>query len=159
MAKRQKTRNYLTQWAGQYAAAAELTRRGYLVAFTLGNAPVFDLLCQPTSGGAAFGVQVKSLSSKGYFPISDLYSGEPSDFFILVYVPPNVKMPIEFYVATREELQQASASYVPSRRRLPEGQAHAAFPSGVQYQAISKFKDRWNALPNVINETANSTGS
>jgi hypothetical protein len=117
------------------------------VAFTLGNAPVFDLLCQPTSGGAAFGIQVKSLGSKGYFPISDLHSGEPLDYLILVYVPPSIEMPMEFYVATREEFQQAAASYVPPRRRLPEGQPYAVFSPGVQYQAIGEFKDRWNVLP------------
>ena len=151
MAKRQKVKNYLTQWAGQYAVAAELTRRGYLVAFTLGNAIVFDLLCQPTSGGAAFGIQVKSLGSKGYFPISDLDCGEPSDYLILVYVPPRIEMPLEFYIATRAEYQQTAASYVPPRRRLPEGQPYATFSPGVQYQAIGAYKDRWNVLPSVVN--------
>jgi len=39
-----QTRKYLPQWACQFYAAAELTRRGYLVSLTFGNAPVADLL-------------------------------------------------------------------------------------------------------------------
>jgi hypothetical protein len=59
-------RHYQTQWAGQFGVAHELTRRGYLVTFTTGNAPGDDLLCQSPSG-VAFSIQVKSLSSKTYF--------------------------------------------------------------------------------------------
>jgi hypothetical protein len=60
-------RSYQTQWAGQFGVAHELVRRGYLVTFTTGNARDDDLLCLSQSGDA-FSVQVKSLSSKTFFP-------------------------------------------------------------------------------------------
>ena len=37
-------KKYKTQWTAQFFVAAELTRRGYLVTFTLGNAKDVDLL-------------------------------------------------------------------------------------------------------------------
>ena len=36
-------KRYCVQWAAQFFVAAELTRRGYIVSFTLGNAPETDL--------------------------------------------------------------------------------------------------------------------
>jgi hypothetical protein len=54
------SKRYKTQWAAQFYAAAELTRRGYLVSLTLGNAPVADLLAVSPSG-KHFMVDVKGL--------------------------------------------------------------------------------------------------
>lgn len=52
------SKRYQTQWAGQFYVAAELTRRGYIVSFTLGNAPTTDLLARVPEG-EAFSVEVQ----------------------------------------------------------------------------------------------------
>ena len=57
------SKRYQTQWAGQFYVAAELTRRGYLVSLTLGNAPVVDLLVV-SPDGEHFGVDVKGQSTR-----------------------------------------------------------------------------------------------
>lgn len=51
-------KKYQSQWAAQFYAAAELTRRGYLISLTLGNAPRSDLLAVSPKG-TQFKVQVK----------------------------------------------------------------------------------------------------
>jgi hypothetical protein len=49
-----------TQWAAQFAVASELYKRGYRVAFTLGNQPAVDLMVRsPTE--KLFKIDVKGL--------------------------------------------------------------------------------------------------
>ena len=50
--------------AAAYAAAAQLAKRRYDVALTVGNTKAVDLLCT-VPHGVAFKVQVKGISSKG----------------------------------------------------------------------------------------------
>jgi hypothetical protein len=58
------------QWAAQFAVGAELARRGYSVAFFLGNEPGHDLLCAAQQD---FRIQVKGFSWKK--PKSDTAKG------------------------------------------------------------------------------------
>lgn len=152
--KRSRGKGHFTQWAGQFGIATELTRRGYLVGLTLGNTPDTDLFCQHIDSGASFALQVKSLSSKTYFPIANFPAGLPDDLFGLVFVPPKPDQPLEFYIATRDQLRQAAAAYEPTRRRLPEGQPHRPFPDGVAYRSLAPFRDRWEKLPKCGTITA-----
>lgn len=50
---------FQTQWSGQFGVAHEMTRRGYLVSFTMGNAPAIDLLCRSPKD-QDFSLQVKT---------------------------------------------------------------------------------------------------
>jgi hypothetical protein len=95
-----------SQWAAQFAIAAELVRRGYAVAFVLGNQPPHDALVRGTELGNRVPFQVKGFKNKG----SDILVGRLAlnasnarDLFGIVYVsnPPNC---FEFFIATREEL-------------------------------------------------------
>ena len=55
--------SYSTQWVAQFYVAAELTKKGYIVAFTLGNAPSTDILVStPTENN--FRVEVKGHSTR-----------------------------------------------------------------------------------------------
>ena len=49
-----------------FGVAHEMTRRGYLVSFTMGNATAIDLLCRSPKG-QDFSLQVKTLKAKGWF--------------------------------------------------------------------------------------------
>ena len=60
-----KRDRFQTQWAGQFGVAHEMTRRCYLVSFTMGNAPAVDLLCK-SPNDTTFSLQVKSLKAKNY---------------------------------------------------------------------------------------------
>lgn len=60
----QKTR-FSTRWSAQFYVAAELTRRGYLVSLTLGNALFADpLVVSPA--GVHFMVDVKGQSTRNF---------------------------------------------------------------------------------------------
>jgi hypothetical protein len=61
---------YRTQWAAQFIAAAELTRRGCIVALKLGNAPATDLLVQ-SPGGRPFSVDVRGLAGRNWWLVSE----------------------------------------------------------------------------------------
>jgi hypothetical protein len=52
----------LTGFAGEYFVAAELTRRGFSVAVTVGNTKTIDLFAE--FEGKAFQIQVKSIQRK-----------------------------------------------------------------------------------------------
>jgi len=53
--------------AGEFFVAAELCKRGYNVALTMGNAKAIDVLAE--KGGKSTLVQVKSVQSKSGWPI------------------------------------------------------------------------------------------
>jgi HJR/Mrr/RecB family endonuclease len=60
-----------TKWTAEFVVAAELSRRGYKVAFTQGShTPVYDLLAATTKG-EAFAVDVKGQASKGAWLVKD----------------------------------------------------------------------------------------
>ena len=61
-----QSKRYQTQWAAQFYAAAELTRRGYQVAFTLGNAPRTDLLVSTPNDDLQFKIDVKGQSTRTF---------------------------------------------------------------------------------------------
>lgn len=54
-----------SHWAGQFFAAGELTRRGFWVTFTFGNAPSTDLLVISPKG-KKFRVEVKTKAVESY---------------------------------------------------------------------------------------------
>jgi hypothetical protein len=57
---KQRRPSHRTQWAAQFAVASELCKRGYEVAFTMGNHPMKDLMViSPTN--VSFVVDVKGL--------------------------------------------------------------------------------------------------
>src|SRR5947208_726636 len=100
-----------TQWAGQFGVAHELCRRGYLVTFTMGNAPEVDLLCRSPKG-KDFAVQVKSLSSKTSFifgrGVVDDKRDECNDlYFVFVLLPQDHLERAEYYVVNRGDTKEA----------------------------------------------------
>lgn len=144
-------RNYQTQWAGQFGVAHELTRRGYLVTFTTGNAPGVDLLCQSPSG-TAFSVQVKSLSSKTYFIYQDsLLEPSPLRFIVFVLVPRNVAQPPEYFVLNNEEFIALAEEQEQILRETEKkrGRPYQPFARGINYPVLAKhdFRDAWGKLP------------
>lgn len=144
-------RNYQTQWAGQFGVAHELTRRGYLVTFTAGNAPSDDLLCKSPSG-IPFSVQVKSLSSKTYFIYQkSLLEPIPTRFFAFVLIPRDAFRKPEYFVMNTEQflclVEEQERILKESEER--RGRPYAAFSPGINYPVIARhnFRDAWDNLP------------
>jgi len=146
-----KRKNYQTQWSGQFGVAHELTRRGYLVTFTTGNAPAADLLCESPSG-AAFSVQVKSLSSKTYFLYqATLLEPNPSRFFLFVLIPQPVLQRPEYYVVNNQQFLQVVAEQEQILRASEKKRSrpYAKFSPGINYGTLAHhdFQDAWSNLP------------
>jgi hypothetical protein len=61
---------HLTQWAAQFGAAGELCKRGYEVAFTMGNTtPEADLMVLAPQSREMFLVDVKGQSTGSFWRI------------------------------------------------------------------------------------------
>ena len=145
-------RNYQTQWAGQFGAAHELARRGYLVTFTTGNAPGTDLLCE-SPGRVLFKVQVKSVSGKNAF-ICQRSLLKPDDklFLIFVSLPPPLREHPRYFILNHEQFLRVIAAqdrYAQEKTKRT-GKTYADFPySGFLYSVLEKFDfcDAWENLP------------
>ena len=94
-------KQFFTQWAAQFYAAAELTRRDYLVSLTLGNAPEADLIVR-SPGGTHFEVDVKGLALTNPWLIQER-PARPDLYFVLVHLPPLDAAP-EFFIASSAEI-------------------------------------------------------
>ncbi len=133
---------YQTQWSAQFFAAAELTRRGYLVSLTLGNAPVVDLLAI-SPAGQHFQVDVKGLSSKNFWLIREREC--PADlFFILVYVPLKGDHPQFFIISAGTVMAEIRSLREETLRKRKKWTLWGA---GLNWGTAAAFRDRWDLLP------------
>ncbi len=144
-----------TQWAGQFGVAHEMTRRGYLVTLTMGNAPTTDLLCKSPQG-VEFSVQVKSLRSKNYFLYQNSLLNTSSNlFFVFVFVPTTIGFnnlnPPEYFVLNKQQFLKAVEEE--KNRAIEEekkrGRPFAKFSPGINYKTINKdeYRNAWQNLP------------
>lgn len=135
-------KRYFTQWAAQFYAAAELTRRGYLVSLTLGNAPESDLLVRSPSG-IHFEIDVKGLSSRNFWLVQER-KARADLYFILVLVPSGGSSPM-YFVMSSSELMAAIAES--KRQTLAAGRLWRETGSGINWGAGLAYQDRCEALP------------
>lgn len=135
-----KPNQYQTQWAGQFYVAAELSRRGYIVTFTLGNAPVTDLLAR-TYGGCSFAVEVKTAATKSMYqvkkpPVPD----NPEDLF-WVFVSLVEAQPKYFIIRSDEVLRlwhEWNDKFGPD----------TSWP-GIDQSQVKPYEGRWDVLPST----------
>ena len=144
-------KNYQTQWAGQFGVAQELTRRGYLVTFTIGNALDADLLCESPSS-VAFSVQVKSLSSKTYFLYQkSLLERSRNRFFVFVLVPAVLSRRPEYFVLDNQQFLRLvdEQEQILRESEKKRGRPYAKFARGINYGTLARhdFYDAWHNLP------------
>ena len=108
---------YRTQWAAQFYTAAELTRRGYLVPLTFGNAPVSDLLVK-SPNGSQFTVDVKGQSTRNFWLIQPRMP-DPRHFFILVFLPKENTPPQYFIISSDDLMRLREANDERGRTKSP----------------------------------------
>lgn len=132
---------YQTQWAAQFYAAAELCRRGHLVALTLGNAPRTDLLVV-SPGETHYRVEVKGLAASNFWLIQP---HEPQDdlIFILVLVSRDLERQPQFFILTSAELMQEMESVLDAMRASGANMSGA----GIRWKQAEKYEGCWETLP------------
>jgi hypothetical protein len=138
--RKQLTR-YRTQWASQFYAAAELTRRGYLVSLTFGNAPVSDLLVQSPTG-KHFTVDVKGQSTKNFWLIQ-VRKPNPDHYFILSFIPKQEAQP-RYFVLSSDELMRRRQEYKQSV--LSRGKYRDEL-GGINWGTALEYEGKWECLP------------
>ena len=132
---------YHTQWAGAFAIAAELSRRNYTVAFTVGNAPppAFDLVCVAPSG-CPFKVEAKGTGAPTFVRTGRkiFETSLQSDLFLIVALLPS------FYIFTHDELRQI---WQQTPRTQASGKPYVEGHEGLTWRSIAERHDRWDKLP------------
>lgn len=137
-----RARRYKTQWAAQFFAAAELTRRGYLVSLTFGNAPTSDLLVESPSG-ILFTVDVKGQSTKNFWLIQRR-DPKPNHYFILIYLPNDIDQAPKYFLLSSDELMKRREEYKASV--LPKGRYRDDL-GGINWTTAFDYENRWSNLP------------
>ena len=145
------SRRQQTQWAGQFGVAHEMTRRGYFVAFTTGNAPALNLLCKSPKG-SEFSVRVKALRSKTYFIYQEsLLAPNPDLYIVFVLVPEDPLERAEYFVLNNAQFLSIVKE---ENKRLKEaekerGRPYAHFGPGITYRTLNRkeFLNAWDNLP------------
>ncbi len=144
-------KRYSVQWAAQFFVAAELTRKGYIISFTLGNAPETDLHVSNIDSSIQFRVDVKGHSKKNFWEIK---FKEPKEdlYYILVDVfLDSMNQPI-YYILTSKEIMQEWKDYrkhiVKQRRQTGKEPPPDDWRWGIRHTQAEKYKNRWDKLPN-----------
>jgi hypothetical protein len=133
--------NYHTSLAATLAVGAELSRRGYDVAFTLGNTPRIDLLAS-VPDGRPFKVQVKGISKPwGFFLQESFFRAKLQRNLYLVVV-----------VVARHPLQAKSTAFrffvLSHGDAKREGEnMRVPYESGLNWGSIKNYENKWGKLP------------
>lgn len=133
-----------TQWAAQFAVVSELCKRGYEVAFTMGNHPKVDLMVISPHGNK-FSIDVKGLYRPNFWVVRPQEPVGKDIYYVLAYVPDNKSN--SFFVLTHEqvdseierEIERIRASGRSADRRTPM--------LGHSWSRANSFRDRWDVLP------------
>ena len=104
MAKTTQARKHTIGLAGEFHVAGELLRQGVMAAVTYGNAKKADVVA--FANGRSVVIEVKSTSEKKWVTGGGL-PPESDDLWVLVFLPPDLKQPPEYFVLTSRELRAA----------------------------------------------------
>lgn len=136
-----QTTRYKTQWSSQFFAAAELTRRGYLVSLTFGNAPTADLLVQSPSG-SHFTVDVKGQSTRNFWLIQPR-DPNPHHYFMLIYLSRDNGAP-KYYIVSSDELMLKRQEY---KKNSMVRRKYRDELGGINWSTAFEYENKWENLP------------
>ena len=129
-----------TQWTAQFLVAAELSRQGYEVSFTMGsNTPVADLMVGSPTTGELFWVDVKGQKGKSGWIVR---SKNPRRglFYILTFCGTDRRKD-RFFI-----LSQRQAERLSKQHRIDHPKAKG-LGGGFNFNAALKHEDKWDVLP------------
>jgi hypothetical protein len=135
-----------TQWAAQFAVASELCKRGYEVAFTMGNHPLIDLMVNSPTG-TRFNVDVKGLHKRNFWLVQAKEKRERL-FYVLAFVPQGEQN--RFFVLTQNQVDKGISIDLEHARDLRKAKGRPGEPScmhGVQWKFAERFENAWEVLP------------
>jgi hypothetical protein len=136
--------------SGEYAAAAELTRRGFVASITLRNTRGIDILVSNTDASRSAGVQVKTnQNGKRLWLLNrkaeDFHSKNLYYIFVCLRAP-GIR-PEFFIVPSKDVAQYISKSHTRWLARPGRGgRAHKDTPMRQFKDLDGKFLERWGLL-------------
>ncbi len=135
--------------AGEYFVAAELYKRGYSVALTLGNAKAIDLFVE--RGLRTANVQVKAIRLRKNVGWPMLKAKVFAKVvYVFVCLNPD-DAPPSYFIGTASEVRPRIKEYP-----QPNGQVRGI----LNYGSVNtkQFKDRWDKVEVVLRKAVNRTG-
>jgi hypothetical protein len=140
---KKQRKHYLSQWAGQFFVAAELTKRGYLVSMPLGNANFVDLsVISPK--GKLIAIDVKAQRSKAFWIISDPKVKIEGMFYVLVFIGALKSNP-EYFIIPSDICLKIKRKH--SKHIIKGGGTWTEKVKGFNFSAAQPYKDKWDLLP------------
>ena len=127
-----------THLAGEFLVAGELSRRGYPVSITMGNAKSVDIYAESASG--VLKIDAKAGRAKGNWPIKKV-AVQDDVFYIFVHLQSDKQiessLPPEYFIVSGSEIIS---------ERLIKGWGTR---QGITYQSIntSAYRENWSKLP------------
>lgn len=120
--------------AGEFLAAGELSRRGFQVSITLGNAKAVDIFVEANAN--LYKVEAKAIRAKANWPIKkDNVQKDVNYIFIYLGSEKAIKdnKSSEFYLLTGKEI--LSKNLV---------QQWGGGRQGITYQSVVNYRDKWS---------------
>jgi hypothetical protein len=120
--------------AGEFLVAGELSRRGYPVSITMGNAKSVDIYADTREG--VIRVDAKAGRAKSNFPIAK-NSVNSDAYYIFVYLQKSFNKAPEYFVISGKDII--------SKNLIKTWQTR----QGIQYSALQNggYKEAWDRLP------------
>ena len=128
--------NQLNGMTGVFLAAAELSKRGFIVTTTSRNAKGIDLLISNESGSVVYSIQVKTNTRTFAFWLT----GDPGNLIAsehLYYILINIKkQEIDYYIVPSQIIKDNT---------ITEKRPNSTFYS-ININAVERYKNGWEAL-------------
>lgn len=120
--------------AGEFLVAGELSRRGYPVSITMGNAKSVDIYADTRDG--VIKVDAKAGRVKGNWPIAK-NSVNADVYYIFVYLQIKNEKPPEYFITSGREIISKNLIRTWQTRQ------------GIPYSTLNEggYRDAWNRLP------------
>ena len=127
-----------THLAGEFLVAGELSRRGYPVSITFGNAKSIDIYVDTVSGPVT--VDAKAGRTKSNFPIKKDNINE-NQYYIFVYLKSKKEIennipPVYFIVKGKEMIENDLITSWKTRQGIKQPDLNN-----------EKYRERWDKLP------------
>lgn len=126
----------LTGISGEFFVAAELAKRNFQVALTLGNAKGIDLYATNQITGRSFEIEVKTLRQRNCFTLN-FQRVRAEKVFVFVYLNPNDVSP-DFFILKGEEILEDPKHYY--------GASLTSERPTVNHGPLQLHKGRWDKL-------------
>ena len=135
--EKKRFENQLTGISGEFFVAAELAKRNFQVALTLGNAKGIDLFATNQITEETFEIEVKTLRKKPNCFTLKPERVKPKKIFVFIYLNEKEISP-EFYVLKGEEL-------LPDMKHFYRASLDVNRPT-VNHGPLQIHKGRWDKL-------------